>query len=207
MNRIHDRIDRRTALVQLTAATMLAAGPAQAQRPDPSLAEIKITDLGRKTYMLEGQGGNILVVIGDDGIIMVDAELAPLHDGIKAAITRSSNLPIKYLVVPISMASRPAGMRRSIVTAPSSWRRTMCGSACLQAPPTASTTTRAHRRTRMRSRPKPMSGASRPWRSVAARRGSPMPPTRTPMGTAGFIWRTPTPSSRAISLRAALSPH
>jgi glyoxylase-like metal-dependent hydrolase (beta-lactamase superfamily II) len=48
--------------------------------------------------MLEGQGGNILVVIGDDGIIMVDAELAPLHDGIKAAITRSSNLPIKYLV-------------------------------------------------------------------------------------------------------------
>jgi glyoxylase-like metal-dependent hydrolase (beta-lactamase superfamily II) len=98
MSRIHDRIDRRTALVQLTAATILAAGPAQAQRPDPSLAEIKTTDLGRKTYMLEGQGGNILVVIGDDGIIMVDAELAPLHDGIKAAITRSSDLPIKYLV-------------------------------------------------------------------------------------------------------------
>ena len=98
MTRIDDRINRRTALVQLTAATVLAAGPAKAQRPDPSLAQIKITDLGRKTYMLEGQGGNILVVIGDDGIIMVDAELAPLHDNIKAAITQSSNLPIKYLV-------------------------------------------------------------------------------------------------------------
>jgi glyoxylase-like metal-dependent hydrolase (beta-lactamase superfamily II) len=91
-------IDRRTALVQLTAASMLAAGAAKAQRPDPSLAQIKSTDLGRKTYMLEGQGGNILVVIGDDGIIMVDAELAPLHDKIKTAIAESSNLPIKYLV-------------------------------------------------------------------------------------------------------------
>jgi glyoxylase-like metal-dependent hydrolase (beta-lactamase superfamily II) len=98
MIRINDRINRRTALVQLTAATMLAAGTAKAQRADPSLAQIKTIDLGRKTYMLEGQGGNILVVIGDDGIIMVDAELAPLHDQIKAAITESSSLPIKYLV-------------------------------------------------------------------------------------------------------------
>jgi glyoxylase-like metal-dependent hydrolase (beta-lactamase superfamily II) len=93
-----DAINRRAALVQLTAATMLAAGAAKAQRADPALAQIKSTDLGRKTYMLEGVGGNILVAIGEDGIIMVDAELAPLHDKIKAAITDNSRLPIKYLV-------------------------------------------------------------------------------------------------------------
>src|ERR1700692_3999847 len=98
MNRINDAINRRTALVQLTAATMLAAGAAKAQQPDLSLAQVKTTDLGHKTYMLEGQGGNILVVVGDDGIIMVDAELAPLHDKIKAAIADNANLPIKYLV-------------------------------------------------------------------------------------------------------------
>src|SRR5580693_1041871 len=98
MTRIDDRINRRTALVQLTAATMFAASAAKAQRLDPSLAQINITDLGHKTYMLEGQGGNILVVVGDDGIIMVDAELAPLHDKIKAAITENTSLPIKYLV-------------------------------------------------------------------------------------------------------------
>jgi cyclase len=98
MTRIDNRINRRSALVQLTAATMLASGVAKAQRPDPSLAQIKTTDLGRKTYMLEGQGGNILVVVGNDGIIMVDAQLAPLHDKIKAAITENTNLPIKYLI-------------------------------------------------------------------------------------------------------------
>src|SRR6202163_739011 len=98
MTLINDRINRRIALAQLTAATMLAAGAARAQRPDPALAQIKTTDLGRKTYMLEGQGGNVLVVIGDDGVIMVDAELAPLHDKIKAAIAGNTNLPIKYLI-------------------------------------------------------------------------------------------------------------
>jgi cyclase len=98
MTRIDNWINRRSALVQLTAATMLASRAAKAQRPDPSLAQIKTTDLGRKTYMLEGQGGNILVVVGSDGIIMVDAELAPLHDKIKTAITANTNLPLKYLV-------------------------------------------------------------------------------------------------------------
>jgi cyclase len=98
VTRIDDRINRRTALAQLSATAMFATSTAKAQRPDSSLAQIRTTDLGRKTYMLEGQGGNILVVIGDDGIIMVDAELAPLRDKIKAAITDNSNLPIKYLV-------------------------------------------------------------------------------------------------------------
>ena len=43
MARIDDRINRRTALVQLTASTVFAAGAANAQQPDPSLAQ---------TYML-----------------------------------------------------------------------------------------------------------------------------------------------------------
>src|ERR1700694_3054318 len=98
MTLINDRINRRIALAQLTVATMLAAGAATGARPAPPPAQIKTTDLGHKTYMLEGQGGNILVVVGDDGIIMVDAELAPLHDKITAAIAESSNLPIKYLI-------------------------------------------------------------------------------------------------------------
>jgi glyoxylase-like metal-dependent hydrolase (beta-lactamase superfamily II) len=48
--------------------------------------------------MLEGQGGNITVAVGTDGIIMVDSQFAPLHDKIKAAIAKISPLPIKYLI-------------------------------------------------------------------------------------------------------------
>ena len=65
---------------------------------DFSKVEIKTIDLGHNTYRLEGQGGNITVAVGSDGIIMVDGAVAPLHDKIKAAIAAISPLPIKYLI-------------------------------------------------------------------------------------------------------------
>jgi glyoxylase-like metal-dependent hydrolase (beta-lactamase superfamily II) len=68
------------------------------QNVDFSKVEIKTTELGNKTYMLQGQGGNITVAVGTDGAIMVDSEFAPLHDKIKAAIEKISPLPIKYLI-------------------------------------------------------------------------------------------------------------
>ncbi len=60
--------------------------------------EIKPTDLGNNTYMLQGQGGNITIAVGSDGIIMVDGQFAPLSAKIKAAIAAISPLPIKYLI-------------------------------------------------------------------------------------------------------------
>jgi cyclase len=80
------------------AFAMLATSAIAQQPPDFSKVEIKTTDLGHRTYMLEGQGGNITVAVGDDGIIMVDGEFAPLHDKIKAAIAALSPQPIRYLV-------------------------------------------------------------------------------------------------------------
>ena len=87
----------------LAGAAALLAGNASAQQAAPpardfSKVEMKTTDLGNKTYMLEGDGGNITVAIGADGIIMVDGEFAPLHDKIKAAVEAVSKEPIKFLV-------------------------------------------------------------------------------------------------------------
>lgn len=73
--------------------------PAQAQPLiDWDKIQIKTIDLGNKTYMLEGQGGNITIAVGTDGIIMVDGQFAPLSDKIKAAIRAISPLPVKYLI-------------------------------------------------------------------------------------------------------------
>ena len=97
----------RIALVLLAASAVLFAGRAGAQQspspPPPPLIDwdkiqIKTTDLGNNTYMLEGQGGNITVAVGTDGIIMVDGQFAPLSAKIKAAIAAISPLPIKYLI-------------------------------------------------------------------------------------------------------------
>ena len=89
---------KRITIAALAGAAVLFAGAANAQQPDFSKVEIKTTDLGNKTYMLEGQGGNITVAIGTDGIIMVDTQFAPLHDKIKAAVEKLSPLPIKYVI-------------------------------------------------------------------------------------------------------------
>src|ERR1700741_4737642 len=86
-------------IAALAATTMLYAGSAMAQQQvDWDKIQIKTTDLGNKTYMLEGQGGNITVAVGTDGIIMVDTQFAPLHDKIKAAVEKISPLPVKYLI-------------------------------------------------------------------------------------------------------------
>jgi cyclase len=89
---------KRITVAALAGAAMLTVGTANAQQPDFSKAEIKTTDLGNKTYMLEGVGGNITVAVGTDGIIMVDTQFAPLHDKIKAAIEKISPLPVKYVI-------------------------------------------------------------------------------------------------------------
>src|SRR5467141_1478063 len=88
----------RIAFAALTAATVLFAGTALAQQPDRSQVQIKTTDLGNKTYMLEGAGGNITIAVGTDGIIMVDTQFADMSDRIKAAIKAISPLPIKYII-------------------------------------------------------------------------------------------------------------
>src|SRR6476469_7143020 len=89
----------KTALAAVTAAMLTFAGAASAQQAiDWDKIQIKTIDLGNKTYMLMGQGGNITIAVGTDGIIMVDGQFAPLSDKIKAAIKAISPLPIKYLI-------------------------------------------------------------------------------------------------------------
>src|SRR6201998_2005886 len=92
-------IMKHITLGALAGAAVLFAGTAIAQQNvDFSKVEIKTTDLGNKTYMLQGAGGNVTVAVGTDGIIMVDSQFAPLHDKIKAAIEKISPLPIKYVI-------------------------------------------------------------------------------------------------------------
>src|SRR3984885_8915573 len=72
--------------------------PAPPAPPDFSKVEIKTTDLGHDTYLLQGQGGNITVGVGGDGVLGVDGGFAPLHNKIKAAIAAVTHQPFKYLV-------------------------------------------------------------------------------------------------------------
>jgi len=86
------------AFTTAVAAACLFAASAYAQQ-DFSQVQIKSTALGNNTWMLEGQGGNMVVAVGQDAVIQVDGEFAPLHDKIKAEVDKlSGGKPIKYLI-------------------------------------------------------------------------------------------------------------
>lgn len=85
------------AALGLAAITFSAPALSQGQ-PDFSRIEVKTTDLGHSTYMLEGAGGNVTIAVGTNGVIMVDAQFAPMHDKLKAAIANVTNQPVKYLI-------------------------------------------------------------------------------------------------------------
>lgn len=68
-----------------------------AQR-DFSKVEIITEKINDHIYMLKGSGGNIGVCVGEDGVLMIDSQFAPLSDKIKAAVKKISNQPIQYLV-------------------------------------------------------------------------------------------------------------
>lgn len=64
----------------------LFAVSVHAQQQDFSQVQIKATKVAGNVYMLEGLGGNIGVSVGDDGILIVDDQFAPLADKIRAAL-------------------------------------------------------------------------------------------------------------------------
>lgn len=77
---------------------MLAAGGARAQQQDFSQVTIKTTKLTEGLYMLEGAGGNIGVSVGEDGVIVIDDQYAPLTAKIQEAISKLSSKPIKFVL-------------------------------------------------------------------------------------------------------------
>ncbi|HYR20878.1 MAG TPA: MBL fold metallo-hydrolase [Myxococcales bacterium] len=83
---------------RLWVAAVLASSPAFAQWQDLSKVEIKATKVAGSVWMLEGSGGNIGVSAGEDGIVMVDDQFAPLVPKIKAALAKISQKPVRFLV-------------------------------------------------------------------------------------------------------------
>lgn len=65
---------------------------------NPKEVTIKTTQLSDNVYMLVGQGGNIGVSVGDDGVFVIDDQFAPLTPKILEAIKKLSDKPINFLV-------------------------------------------------------------------------------------------------------------
>ena len=81
----------------VVTALLLAANVGLAQG-DFSQVKIKITKVAGTVYMLEGSGGNIGVSVGEDGIVLVDDQFAPLAPKIREALKTITDKPIKFVL-------------------------------------------------------------------------------------------------------------
>jgi glyoxylase-like metal-dependent hydrolase (beta-lactamase superfamily II) len=77
---------------------MVVAGAAVGQEPDWSKVEVKVVPVAGGVSMLVGQGGNIGVTSGKDGIFLVDDQFEPLVPKIRAAVKTLGDGPIRFVV-------------------------------------------------------------------------------------------------------------
>jgi glyoxylase-like metal-dependent hydrolase (beta-lactamase superfamily II) len=69
-----------------------------AQQDDFSKVEIKVQKVAGTVYMLVGAGGNIGASVGDDGIVIVDDQFAPLAPKIEAALKGITDKPVRFII-------------------------------------------------------------------------------------------------------------
>jgi len=84
-------------LVALAMVGWPALVPAQQDR-DFSKVEIKVHKVQGTVYMLEGAGGNIGVSVGEDGIVIVDDQFAPLASKIEAALRGLGEKKVRFVI-------------------------------------------------------------------------------------------------------------
>jgi cyclase len=70
------------------------------QGQDFSKVQIKVTKVSGNIYMLEGAGGNIAASIGEDGIVIVDDQFAPLAEKIQASLKSLgiTDKPVRFVI-------------------------------------------------------------------------------------------------------------
>ena len=68
------------------------------QNQNFNTVEIHTLPVQGNVYMLVGAGGNMTVQVGNDGVLIVDTQYAPLSEKILAAIRTLSKGPIRYVI-------------------------------------------------------------------------------------------------------------
>ena len=93
-------LSHRSLLLRCLFCLFLAAGiPAYCgAQQNFDQVQIQTEKLADGVYMLTGSGGNIGVCAGEDGVLMIDSQYAPLTEKIRAAVDAISDQPIRFLI-------------------------------------------------------------------------------------------------------------
>jgi glyoxylase-like metal-dependent hydrolase (beta-lactamase superfamily II) len=90
----------RHSVVLIGSALLLGAAPSdRAAAQQPSGADgIEVLQVAGNVHMIAGDGGNIAVQVGSDGVVLVDSGTGRRSEAVLAAIKRLSDRPIRYII-------------------------------------------------------------------------------------------------------------
>lgn len=91
-------LSRKSAAMITLQGLMWLLSPASHAQQDFSNVEIVAHHVAGSVYYLQGAGGNIGLSIGEDGVVMIDDQYAPLTDKILAAIRQLNEGEIRFVI-------------------------------------------------------------------------------------------------------------
>lgn len=91
-------LSRKSAAMITLLGLMWLLTPASHAQQDFSNVEIVAHHVAGSVYYLQGAGGNIGLSIGEDGVVMIDDQYAPLTDKILAAIRQLNDGEIRFVI-------------------------------------------------------------------------------------------------------------
>jgi cyclase len=66
---------------------------------DFNKAEVKATKISGDVYMLQGAGGNMAALIGQEGILLVDTDYPPMAEKVRAALkSLAPDKPVRFII-------------------------------------------------------------------------------------------------------------
>ena len=95
-----ERNMRRLLLLVALVLTCLgsAVGPARAAEPmGPPRAALVLEKVADDLFILIGNGGNVAVLVTDEGVVLVDDKYEQDYDAINALVKTVTNQPVKYV--------------------------------------------------------------------------------------------------------------
>lgn len=89
-------------IIPLLAFGLIALGAAFhdtfAQPPQPGRPPLGIEKVADDLYVIIGSGGNVAVLVTNEGVVLVDAKFEQDYDGIVAKVKSVTDQPVKYVI-------------------------------------------------------------------------------------------------------------
>ena len=91
-------IVHRAVAAVLSVVVLGVFGLVSASAAEPENGDLDVVPVTKNIYMIPGDGGNVVVQVGVDGVVLVNAGAADGTDRLLATVKKITPLPIRYII-------------------------------------------------------------------------------------------------------------